>query len=678
MKFTEASKIRNFVVAGHNGCGKTSLCDLMLYKAKAVERLGSVDMKTSISDFTPDEQEKRSSIYSAYLNCFWKGDHFFFTDTPGYGEFVGEVISAFRSCGSASIVLDGVNGMEVGASRAWKLAKNFQIPKLIFINRLDREMSDFFAVLEQLHDAYGKTVCVPVTLPVGREGNFSRVINVLSTPESEIPDDLKDLAAKYREQLLDAVAESDEELMNRYLEGEQLTEKEISKGLHDAIFAGSMVPVFAGSVAKDIGVEEYMNGLINLMPNPLERVRTAADGTVVTPSEDGDAAAFVFKSVADPFIGQMAFCRVLTGRIKSNSDLFNLNSGTKEHIGQLLILNGKTQTPVEEACPGCICGIAKLRATKTGDTLGASMTNNHPMSPQTYPNPVISFAISAAKSGDEDKIMNALAKLSESDPTLKVERNEETHETLLRGMGEQHIMNAVRNLKALSKADVVLAPPKVPYRETVTAKGEAAYRHKKQSGGHGQFAEVHLRIEPNESGYEFVNAIVGGAIPKNFIPAVEKGVAEAMERGPLAGCVVEKIKVTVYDGKYHDVDSSEMAFKIATRKAFREAMGKARPVLMEPIMNVKIMIPETFTGEITGNLNHKRGRILGMSSEEGLQVLEAEVPRAELLKYATELRSMTQGRGSHEIEFARYDIVPTNVMNEIIAKFKAENQEEEE
>ena len=333
---------------------------------------------------------------------------------------------------------------------------------------------------------------------------------------------------------------------------------------------------------------------------------------------------------------------------------------------------------MDEVCPGCICGIAKLKATKTGDTLGDSLTENHAMPRQIYPDPVISFAIYATKSGEEDKIVNGLQRLAECDPTLVIQRNDETHETLLCGMGEQHINNAVKNLKALAKVDTDLQLPKIPYRETVTGRGEAAYRHKKQSGGHGQFAEVHLRIEAIPEGFEFVNAIVGGAIPKNFIPAVEKGIHEAMERGPLAGCVVENVRVTVFDGKYHPVDSSEMAFKIATRRAFKEAMEKAKPVLMEPVMNVRIMIPESYTGDITGNLNHKRGRILGMNTEEGLQVLEAEAPQAEIQKYATELRSMTQGKGSHEISFARYDVVPANVMNEIINKFKAENQEEED
>ncbi len=677
MKIENPGKIRNFAVAGHNGCGKTSLCDLMLFKAGAVDRLGSVDNNTSISDFTPDEQEKRSSIYSAYLNCAWQDNHFFFTDTPGYGEFVGEVISAFRSCGFAAIVLDGDAGIEIGTIRAWRYATEFKIPKLVVINRLDRSMSDFFRVLDQLQENYGRTTCVPMTLPIGKEDGLSGVVSVLTTPENEIPDDLKDIVAKYKEQLLDTVAESNEELMERYLGGETLSEEEISKGLHNAIFAGNLVPVFATSAAKDIGVTEMMNGLVYLMPNPLERIRPAADGTVVEPKVDGDAAAFVFKSAIDPFIGQMAYFRVLTGNISSNKDIMNLNTGSKERLGQLVLLNGKTQTPVDQVCPGCICGIAKLKNTKTGDTLGDSLTNNHAMSRQTYPNPVISFAIRAVKSGDEDKIVQGIQRLAECDPTLHITRCEETHETLLQGMGEQHLMNCVRNLKALAKIDVALDLPKIPYRETINGMGEAGYRHKKQSGGHGQFAEVHLRIEPAEE-FEFINAIVGGAIPKNYIPAVEKGVQEAMARGPLAGCVVEKLKVTVFDGKYHDVDSSEMAFKIATRRAFKDAVIKAKPVLMEPVMHVRVVVPESYTGDVTGNLNHKRGRILGMGSEEGLSVLDAEVPRAEILKYATELRSLTQGKGSHEVEFARYETVPPNIQADIIAKFAAENKDEDE
>ena len=671
----EAAKIRNFVVAGHSGAGKTALCDLMLFKSKAVDRPGSVDNGTSYSDFTPDEQEKRSSIYASYLNCDWRDQHFFFTDTPGYGEFVGEVISSFRASGKAVIVVDGTNGIESGTVRAWKFAGEFKIPRVIFVNRLDREMADFETVLNQLQESYGKTVCVPLTLPVGSEKNLSGVVNVLTA--KDVPADLKADVEKYRTMLMDTAAESDEKLMERYLEGEELSEEEIAKGLHDAIYSGALVPVFAGSVAKDVGIEELMNGIYNVCPNPLERIRVAADGSEVRPSEDGDAAAFVFKSITDPFIGQMAFFRVLTGKFKSNSDIINLNNGTKEHIGQLLVMNGKTQTNVDEAVPGYICAVAKLKATKTEDTIATS-NNAKAMNPMTFPNPLMAFAVTAVKNGEEDKIMTGLHKLCGNDPTLRLERDQETHETLIKGMGEQHINNAIKRLKEIAKVDVNLNLPKIPYRETITGHGDGHYRHKKQSGGHGQFAEVYLKIEPNEAGFEFANAVVGGAIPKNFIPAVEKGVVEAMERGPLAGCVVEKMKVTVYDGKFHDVDSSEMAFKIASRMAFRDAMSKAKPVLMEPVITARIMIPDAFTGDISGMLNHKRGRILGMEMEDGLQVVTAEVPYAEMLRFATELRSVTQGSGSFEMEFARYEVVNPMIANEIIAKFQAQNKEEEE
>ncbi len=671
----EAAKIRNFVVAGHGSAGKTTLCDLMLYKSKAVDRPGSVDNGTSYSDFSPDEQEKHSSIYASYLNCPWRDQHFFFTDTPGYGEFVGEVISSYRASGMAVIVVDGVGGIGSGTVRAWKFAGEFKIPRIIFINRLDREMADFDTVLSQLQDSYGKTVCVPLTIPCGKENDLSGVINVLSA--KDVPADMKDTVETYRTMLLDTAAESDEKLMERYLEGEELTEEEISKGLHDAIYSGALVPVFAGSAVKDIGVEELMNGISNICPNPLERIRVAADGSEVRPSEDGDAAAFVFKSITDPFIGQMAFFRVLTGKFKANSDIVNLSNGTKEHIGQLLILNGKTQTPVDEAVPGCLCAVAKLKATKTNDTVATSNACKA-MSPMTFPNPLMAYAVTAVKNGEEDKIMTGLNKLCGNDPTLRLERDPETHETLLKGMGEQHIGIAIKRLKEIAKVDVNLNMPKIPYRETITGNGEGHYRHKKQSGGHGQFAEVYLRIEPFEGGFEFANAVVGGAIPKNFIPAVEKGVVEAMERGPLAGCVVEKMRVTVYDGKFHDVDSSEMAFKIASRMAFRDAMSKAKPVLMEPVITARIMIPDEFTGDISGLINHKRGRILGMDMEDGLQVVTAEVPYAEMLRFATELRSATQGSGSFEMEFARYEVVNPMIANEIIAKFQAQNKEEEE
>ncbi len=673
MKF-EAAKIRNFVVAGHSGSGKTSLCDLMLYKSKAVDRLGSVDAKTSVSDFTPDEQDKRSSVYSSCLNCEWQGDRFFFADTPGYGEFVGEAIASFAAADGVLIAVDGVNGLEVGATRAWKLAKDAGQPHAIFVNRLDKEMSDFHRVVDQLHDAFGKSVCVPLTIPVGSQDSLKGVLSILGKPEPS--SELKGFADECKEALMDAIAGSDDKLIEKYLDGKPLTDEELLGGLRKAIFSGSLVPVFAGSVAKDVGVSELMDGLASLFPSPLERAPfEMKDGSKLAPSDGGDATAFVFKTLIDPFVGQLSYFRVLSGQLKADSDLVNLTSGAKERFGQLFALNGKAQTPLEEACAGCVCAVAKLKGTKTGDTL-CSVQKGHPVKPMAFPSPVMSYALAAVKSGDEDKMMSSIAKISEGDPTLKVGRNAETHEVLLKGMGDQHLSLAVKKLKDVYKVDVTLSSPKIPYRETVTGHGDGHYRHKKQTGGHGQFAEVYLKVDAKPDGYEFVNSVVGGTIPRNFIPAVEKGVLEAMERGPLAGCSVEKMKVSVYDGKYHDVDSSEMAFKIAARMAFRDAMAKAKPVLLEPVMNVKIMVPERYMGEITGNLNHKRGRILGMEAEEGLEVVKAEVPMAEMAKYATELRSITQGSGSFEMEFARYEVVPGHVASEIIAKHQATQGEE--
>jgi len=671
----DAAKIRNFVVAGHSGSGKTSLCDLMLYKAKAVDRLGGVDSKTSVSDFTADEQDKRSSVYASYLNCEWRGDRFFFTDTPGYGEFIGEVVSSFAAADGVLIAVDGVSGLEVGSTKAWKLAKDAGQPHAIFVNRLDKEMSDFHRVVDQLHEAYGNSVCVPITIPIGSQDSLKGVLSILGKPEP--PPELKAFADECKEALMDAIAGSDDKLIEKYLEGKPLTDEELLGGLRSAIFAGNLVPVFACSVAKDIGVSELMDGLASLFPSPLERAPfEMKDGSKLAPSDGGDGSVFVFKSVVDPFIGQLSYFRVLSGKIKADSDLINLGNGSKERFGQIFALNGKAQLPLEEACAGCVCAVAKLKSTKTGDTLCASQKGSL-MKPMGFPAPVMSYAISAAKSGDEDKMMSSIAKIGEGDQTLKIGRNSETHEVLLKGMGDQHLSLAVKKLKELYKVEVVLSAPKIPYRETITGHGDGHYRHKKQTGGHGQFAEVYLKVDAKPDGYEFVNAVVGGSIPKNYIPAVEKGVVEAMERGPLAGCTVEKMKVSVYDGKYHDVDSSEMAFKIAARMAFRDAMSKAKPVLLEPIMNVKIMIPERYMGEITGNLNHKRGRILGMEAEEGLEVVMAEIPMAEMAKYATELRSITQGRGSFEMEFARYEIVPSNVASEIISKHQATHKEED-
>ena len=664
------SKFRNFVIGGHSGSGKTTLCELMLQKSGVIARCGSIDAKNTVSDFMPEEQEKQSSIYSSVLNCPWKDHHYFFIDTPGYGEFIGQYIAAVRAADAALVFVDGVEGPQFGTARAWKIAKKRGIPRYGVVTKLDKERADFKSVLEVMRKNHGRNVIIPLFWPVGKEENLTKVISIF---DENVPDDIADDVAECRTLWMDAIAETDDELMARYLDGEKLTVDEIKQGLRKSIMAGKTIPVFACSAAKDIGVAELMDAMIEFFPTPLEYV--ALPGGPDHVSIDGDAFGVVFKTINDPFSGQLTFIRAVSGTIKSDCELFNPVSGVKERIGQLLYMNGRPQTPTATAAPGTIFAVAKLKDSHIGDTL-SSNSSMKPLPGIELPEAVMSYAISAAKNGEDEKIITGLTKIAECSPTIRISRDPETHEMLLSGMGDQQLAIAAKRLKEQYKVEVVLATPKTPYRETITASGEGHYRHKKQTGGAGQFAEVFLRISYNEAGYEFANEVVGGTIPKNFIPAVEKGILEVMESGPLVGCNVERIRVAVYDGKYHPVDSNEMAFKIAGRMALRDAMSKAKPVLMEPVMKVAIHIPDAFLGDITGDLNHKRGRVIGMDMDEGIQVVLAEVPLAEMRKYATELRSMTQGRGSFEMEFARYEQVPANVANEIIAKHVKEEDKD--
>ncbi len=664
------NEIRNFGVIGHAGCGKTALCDLMLFKAGAVDRLGSVDQGTSFSDYSPAEQDKKSSIYSTPLTCTYKTKSWFFIDPPGYNEFVGKMMCAMHAMDSTILVVNGINGVETGTGRGWKRSGDLNLPRFIYINRLELEGADFDRVLAQLQDAYGKTICIPLTYPDGKEAAFSKVYNILS--DKDLPAE----AEEYRQALMDSIAESDEALMEKYLGGEELTQDEINKGLKAAVLSGSLAPVFAGSTAKDIGVAELMDAINNLSPDPQARGSIVmSDDSKMEISEGGPAVALAFRSQNDAFVGQLMFFRVFTGTFKSDAEVVNVSTGTKEKLGSILIMNGKEQKPATEAIPGMIFAMAKLKDAHIGNTLASAATVKT-LPPINYPIPVMSYAISAVKSGEDDKLITSLQKIAQTDTTVQITRHPETHEFLLSGMGDQHLQQVIKKLNNDYKVEINLATPRIAYRETITAPGEGHYRHKKQSGGHGQFAEVYLKVAPAEE-FSFENAVVGGAIPKNYIPAVEKGVVESMIVGPLAGSTVERLKVTVYDGKYHDVDSSEMAFKIATRRAFKEAIEKARPVLLEPIMNVKIRIPDKYMGDVSGDLNQRRGRIIGMSAEDGLQVVNAEVPQAEMAKYATELRSLTQGSGLFEMEFARYEQVPTNIANEIKAKYQASLTEED-
>ena len=648
--------IRNFALAGHAGAGKTTLADLLLFKSGVVGRLGSVDGGTSVSDFRDEEREKKSSIFTSALNCPWKKSHLFFTDTPGYPDFCGDAISAMSVADTILIVVDAMLGIGPGTLRAWKLARDSNKPRAFVINGIDREQADFDGLLASLQASYG---CIPLTLPSG-----DGVASVLAGAD--------DAAL---EAITEAVAESDEALLEKYFEEGALGEEELAGGLRKAIAAGQVVPVFSISAAEDKGVEEMLDALVDFFPSPV----SAAPVPLVEGELDRASSLVVgsvFKSVSDPFIGQLSYIRIYSGTVTVEAELVNLTKGDKERLGGLLHLNGKEQAHVDSAGPGEIVAIAKLKHTGLGDVL-AGRNEKIKFPPVAYPVPTMSYAVYAVAKGDEDKIGTGLNRLASEDFTFKMRRDDETHETVISGMGDQHVAVMVNRLKHEFRVEVDLQTPKVPYRETITGTGQAQYRHKKQTGGHGQFAEVQLRLEPLSDGsFEFANEVVGGNVPKNFIPAIEKGVVETMVRGPLANSKVIGVKAIVFDGKHHPVDSSEMAFKIAARGAFREAMSKAKPSILEPIMALRITFPDEYMGDITGDLNSRRGRILGMDMEEGMQVLSAEVPLAETYTYSTQLRSITQGRGYFEMSFLRYDPVPSQLATKIQEEAAKEAEEE--
>lgn len=674
MKNCSPQNVRNFVLAGHAGAGKTTLVDQIVFKAGAVGRLGSVDQRTSVSDFRNEEHDRGCSIYSSVLNCAYKDHHFYIVDTPGYQDFCGEAVAAMQVADMIVIVVNASSGIEPGTIRAWKMGKEKGIPRAFFINGLDRDQADFKKVLSELQEAYGPTTVIPFTLPIGEKASLTAVSRVLGTGEA--PAEVAGLVSKYREALMDAVAESDEELMMRYLDGEELSDEEISKGLHKAIQSSTIVPVYVGSAAADIGVEEFMNAVCNLFPNPLARTIPLMDGELQPTADAGHGIAQVFKSVTDPFIGQLTFLRVFSGVLNADGEAHNMTRNGKERFGSFLAINGKDQENVSTAGPGEIIAIPKLKDTHVSDTLSIKSTSKR-LPLLQFPKPTISCAVTAEKKGEEEKIGNGLNRLAEEDPTIQLERNMETHQLLLSGMGDQHLNNVVKRLESSFKVAVHLETPKVPYRETITASGTGVYRHKKQTGGHGQFAEVHLRVEPlAEQEFEFANEVVGGNVPRNFIPAIEKGIVENLPKGPLAHCRIINLKAVVFDGKFHPVDSSEMAFKIASRGALREAIRQAKPILLEPIMKLKIMFPDEYMGDISGDLNSRRGRILGMDREEGFQIVYADVPLAEAFTYSTQLRSITQGRGSFEMNFERYEQVPATLSQQIQAAVAREEEEE--
>jgi len=675
--------IRNLVLLSHCGAGKTSLSEAILFTAGAISRLGKVDDGATTSDYDPDEVKRKISLNLAMLPCYWKGAKVNLIDTPGYSDFVGEVKAAIRVSEGAVIVVCAASGVEVGTEQVWAYSEEANLPRLLLVNKMDRENANFYRAVDELQSKFGSR-CLPVQLPIGAHHDFQGIVDLLAmkayigakAEEAEIPSSMQTQVDSFREKLIEAIAEVDDRLIEKYLGGEEFSPEELSNGLRQAIISGRIVPIMVGSALQNVGINWLMDAIYNYLPSPKEREVIIADDSArqaVEPSQDAPLAALVFKTSADPYVGKLTYFRVYNGVIDSNSQVWNAAQGGVERIGQLFVLRGKTQEPVSQLGAGDMGAVAKLSLTNTGDTL-CSRDKPVRIEPILFPEPAFSEAVYPKTKADLDKLGAALSRLSEEDPTLRVERDADTSETILSGIGETHLEVAAEKMMRKFGVGVELETPKVPYKETITVPAKAEYKHKKQTGGHGQYGHVFLALEPlsRGSGHEFVNKVVGGAIPRNYIPAVEKGVKEAIPEGVLARYPVVDIKTTVYDGSFHQVDSSDICFKIAGAGALRKGLSQGQPILLEPIMNIRVTVPEDFTGDIVGDLNTKRARVQGMTPEDGNNVIEAQVPLAEVLRYAIDLKSITQGRGSYTMEFSYYEEVPSHITQKIIATRQAE------
>ena len=687
----KADKIRNVVLVGHSSSGKTSLAEALLFDTGAVNRLGKVDDNTSISDYDPEEQRRKISINTSLIPCEINGYKVNVLDTPGYIDFAGEVKSALRVAELAIVVVDAVSGIEVGTELVWQYADEVKIPRLLFLNKLDRENADFDRVLAQLRDRFGKGVA-SLQIPVGKEANFDGQVNVVTrkaylgidAKEAPVPGDLSTRLEEERGRLIEAAAEGDDQLIEKYLGGSELTDDEIRAGLKTGMRRGTIVPVLCGAATPNLGIRYLLQFLTGYAPSPLEGAPVVAKNPAtnqeeqLTASDTGVLAAFVFKTMADPYVGKLTYYRVYSGAMESSSRVNNARTGGEERIGELYFLRGKEQIAVKKINAGDIGAVAKLQDTQTNDTL---CDKGHPLvlPKVAYPNPVYSVALTPKTKTDLDKMGAALARLIEEDPTLRVYREHDTNETVMSGMGDSHVDIAVRRLKQKFGVELLTSQPKIPYKETITKVIQVQGRHKKQTGGRGQFGDTWIRFEPlpRGTGFEFDEEIFGGSVPHSFIPAVEKGMREIILKGVLAGFITTDFRAVLYDGSYHAVDSSEIAFKLAAHKAFKAGIPQAGPVLIEPIMNVTITVPEQFMGDVMGDMNTKRGRVLGMDQKGVWSIVNAQAPLAEIQRYATDLRSMTQGRGYFTMEFSHYDTVPTHIAQQIIEKAKKERAGEE-
>ena len=689
----ESKSLKNLAIVGHGGTGKTSLCESFLFISGKNERLGRVDDGTSIMDYEPEEQKRRISISSSINFVEWNKYKINIIDTPGDSNFTYDIKCSMSVVENALVVIDAVSGVEFQTQKVWEYADGFNLPRIVFINRLDRERADFSAALASIKNKFSKKV-TPVCLPIGKEDKFNGIVDLISSKAylfsdnkgagkaTDIPADMADEAKNMRSAMVEDIAETDDDLMNKYLEAGELTAEEIKQGLRKGVTSGNLIPVVCGSAIKGIGISLLLDLIVDSMASPVDRgaikgKKPGGDAAAERKtSEDEPFSAIVFKTIADPYAGRLTLFRVYSGKLNPDSSIYNSTKKISEKFGNIFFLEGKNQKPAEVLIPGDIAGVAKLKETVTGDTL---CNEKAPIifEKVEVPSPIMSFAIEPKSRGDEEKIASSLHRLTEEDPTIVFSRDLQTKEMILSGMGQVHIEVNIEKMKRKFGVEVNLHTPKVPYKETIKGKTNVQGKYKKQSGGRGQFGDCWIDIEPlpRGTGFEFADKIVGGVIPQQYRPAVEKGIVEAAAEGVLAGYPVVDFKISLVDGSYHTVDSSEMAFKIAGSMAFKKGVMQCQPILLEPIVNIDIEIPEEYMGDVIGDLNSRRGRVLGMDTKGTNQVIKGQVPLAEILKYAPDLRSMTSGRGNFTYTHSHYEEVPSFIAEKIIAAAKKDKEE---
>lgn len=692
MKEYQADKIRTVAFVSHGGSGKTSMAEALIFDSGAATRIGKVDDGSSLLDFEEEEKAKKMSLFSAIAPIEWNGYKINIIDVPGFPDFFNEVIAAMRVAEGLIVPVSAIAGVEVQTELIWEEAGRNHKPRIVFVNKMDRENVEYKKVVNQLAQMFGAN-CIPIQLPIGQAESFSGVVDIVhmkaysfengAAKEIPIPDDMKSDIDEALGKVIEAAAEGDDTLLEKYLDGQDLTGAEIIKGLKSGVATGTVFPVVFGSAGKNIGLATLLDEIINYIPDAASVPAQAAidakskEAIKVEPDPNGAFAGLIFKTIIDPFVGKLSMIKIFSGSLNSDSHVMNVSHNKDERIGQLLVMTGKKQDHIKTASLGDIVAVAKLIDCKTNDTL-SDPARTVLLEPIEFMPPVASHAIESLSKGDEDKLGTAFGKIIEGDPGLSVRRDNEVRQTIVSGMGEAHLDMALHRLKDKYNVEARYVDVRIPYRETITGKSEVQGKHKKQSGGHGQYGDCKIRMEPNTrgAGFEFVDQIFGGSIPKQYIPAVEKGIVESMDHGVLAGYKTVDIKVTLYDGSYHPVDSSEMAFKLAGTQAFKKGTEEANPVLLEPIMNLEVRIPDNFMGDIMGDVNSKRGKIMGTEQlPGGVQLVKAQVPQAELAKYANDLRSITQGRGLFKMEFSHYEEIPAHLAAKLIEAAKKEKAE---